>query len=588
MSRLFSLSLSCLILPAAFCADEVEELPPASRVAADASALSEAAGEAAGPAVLQGLMTALDSESGDDERIEAAQSLLALEGLPAETALRIGRRAELVVTGVTGLKQANADAATRAAVNELLLRVAVDYENGNASKHAARVRELYRALRTSAPQTLVALEPVFVRHYFNYNVHLVASESLITKVVSDARSESGNVADCILGAWVTGRQVTDSTVTADIRPSSDRVALDLVVHGRTRTNTQGRKSPAIIYSRGNHTFTIRKQTWFDGETVSADAAKMNVRMNNRTTGASTDFDDIPLFNTIARKIAIRAAARKAPEADAIAAQKLKNRALPKFEEESVGQLDKANAQYGRIMSVLNSHGIEPTTFSTRSTDTHLAVSSRTIGASSLAAPRAPAFATPASGLSLQIHQSAVNSSLDSLGFKGRMTAEEVVSRIEERASALLDREVTIDRSNLDQSTSFEFNSGDPLRVNFTDGHVIIVLRTGFVQMDRNRTVPPHELKIPLKVELDGDVVRLIPPSTETSSIVKLAKPLGVRPSPRAVIQARTVIRELLEKTFQGKDIETTAVHHLGEGDGALELRTTAVQIQDGWLSIGVE
>ena len=89
MSRLFSLSLSCLILPAAFCADEVEELPPASRVAADASALSEAAGEAAGPAVLQGLMTALDSESGDDERIEAAQSLLALQGLPAETALRI-------------------------------------------------------------------------------------------------------------------------------------------------------------------------------------------------------------------------------------------------------------------------------------------------------------------------------------------------------------------------------------------------------------------------------------------------------------------------------------------------------------------
>ena len=107
-------------------------------------------------------------------------------------------------------------------------------------------------------------------------------------------------------------------------------------------------------------------------------------------------------------------------------------------------------------------------------------------------------------------------------------------------------------------------------------------------MDRDRTVPPHELKIPLKVELDGDVVRLTPPSTDTGSIIKLAKPLGVRPSPRAVIQARTVIRELLEKTFQGKAIETSAIHKLGDDEDAPELRTTSVHVQDGWLSIGIE
>lgn len=587
MSRLFSISLCCLVVSVAI-ADEVKELPPASRVAADASQLSQSAGEGAADAVLQGLITAFNSEAADDERISAAQSLLAIDGLPPETALQVARRAELVVTGVSGLKQSGADPTTRAAVNELLLRVGVDYENGNASKHAARVRELYRGLKTTAPQALTALEPVFVRHYFNYNLHIVASEGLITKLVNEVRTESGSVADCILGAWVTGRQETDSTVTADIRPSSDRVALDLVVNGRTRTNTQGHKSPAIIYSRGNHTFTIRKNTYFDGETVSAAPARMSIRMNNRNTGASTDFDDIPLFNMIARRVALSQAARKAPQANAIAAQKLKNRALPKFEEEALAQVEKANAQYGRLMSALNSHGIEPATFSTRSTDTHLAVSSRTIGASALAAPRAPAFATPDSGLSIQVHQSAVNASLDSLGLEGRMTAEQVISRIEERASALLDREVSIDRSKVDQNTAFEFNSGDALRVSFSNGQVIVILRTGFIQMDRDRTVPPHELKIPLKVELDGDVVRLTPPSTDTGSIIKLAKPLGVRPSPRAVIQARTVIRELLEKTFQGKAIETSAIHKLGDDEDAPELRTTSVHVQDGWLSIGIE
>ncbi len=168
-----------------------------------------------------------------------------------------------------------------------------------------------------------------------------------------------------------------------------------------------------------------------------------------------------------------------------------------------------------------------------------------------------------------------------------MTPTQVVERIEDALEDLLQKEVVIRKDNIEDNTVFDFSPSDPLRVRFTEEGVVIILRTGFIQTDKDRTVPRHLLEIPLGIELrDGELV-LIPPKTDTRSIIGLRPQLiEGRASPRSVIQARTVIRELLEKTFPEPTIPVDSNLELKMGDGSnLRLRLTRFDTTDGWLTV---
>lgn len=577
-------------------ADPLEGEPPAAtRVSIEASRLSDAAGEELGPKIRPLVSTLFDSSASDDDRLAAATELRTLipelssgDLQKQSVARQLTRRVSLAEAGVGALKENNATDEIREVTNELLMRAAIDYEDGGREAHASIARRNYRTLRTDSPAVFKAIDTVFAWDYFNYNLHFVLSEPMMSRLVSDYRTESGGVADCILGAWVTGCQVTDTMVRADIRPSRGNASFDLVVEGRTRTDTKGRKSPATIYSKGDHGFTIRKPTYFDGTTISTANATMDVKMRTRTTGVSTDYDGIPIIAGIARKAAYKEVLRKKAQADAIAARKLANKALPRFEDEVGEKFAEANTSFQtNILENLRDRGIEPTAFSARSSETHLAVSSRTISGETLAAPRPPETPAPSRGLAVQMHQSSVNAAIDSLGISGQMTPTQVIGKIETGLSDLLNREVTIDKSEVEDKTVFDFSSSDPIRVRFSDDQVVVILRTGFVQTDRDRTVPKHLLEIPLTITLKDGKLLLIPPKTGTRDILAL-KPKAIegRSSPRSVIQARAVLKELLDKTFKEPEINLDSEVELDLADGTnLRLGVTAFQLSDGWLTM---
>lgn len=569
------------------------EPPTNTRVQSDIATLARSIEGDASQQVRELLQTVMDSSASDDQRLQAVSELrnvVAANSDQLDDAIerKLLRRADVVEAAVSGLKAAEAGAEARAAVDDLLVRATVDFEDGNRLAHAEIVRQRYNQIRQNHPRVFESLETVFARHYFNYNLHFTLSEPMLSRLVSDYRCETGGIADCILGAWVTGSQVTDTSVRADIKPSQGTAAFNLEVYGHTRTNTQGRKRPATIYTRGNHRFVVTKPTYFDGQTLTYGEGAMDVKINNTTTGVSTDYDRIPIFGGIARRIAASRAREQQPQADAIAARKLANRVLPRFEEEVQDTFSQANDSIQNdILQGLRDRGIEPSAFSARSSETHLAVSSRTIWPNSLAATRAPTTPAPRRGMAIQLHESALNTSIDSLGLKGQMRPSEVIGRIEESLADLLNRDVEIDKSNIDDSTIFDFADSDPLRVSFDNGEIIVILRTGFIQPEKNRTVPPTMLAIPLGVAVRDGVVVLTPPGTTTRDIVAL-KPRSLDGS-SSPVAARVVIKELLEKTFPEPTVEVDPNLELDLADGSsLQLTTTDMSVMDGWLTVIME
>ena len=576
------------------------EDPPATRVATDAARVGAIVGDETGTEITASLRQLFDSTLSDDVRLDAAALLSQISGEldSADPALRsaqrqLDRRVRLATAGIQALKDAASAADVRQLVNDLLLRACVDYENGNRDAHAEVVRVNYELLKQLHPAIFANIGPIVLEDYFNFNLHFILSEPLLSRIVSDCRSESGPVADCILGAWVTGSQVTDTMVRADVKPSLGTARFDLVVDGLTKTNTQGRKSPATIYSTGNHSFAIRKPMLFDGSGLSTEDANMNVDVDNRTVGVSTDYDRIPILGGIAKGIARKEVRRKQYQADGIAAGKLANRALPQFESEANEQVVKANDSIqNNILQNLRDRGIAPGAYSARSSETHFAVSSRTMSPHNLAATKPPSNPAPPKGVAIQLHESTINAAIDGLGIAGEMTVAEVLGKIETALNELLDREVSLrdpDRAG-DDKTDFDFSESDPIRVRFDEGQVIFILRTGFYQKDMNRRVPRHIFEIPVGIEIRDGNLFLKAPDTDPRGILAL-RPRAIegKSSLKSVAQARGIAKELLDKAFKQPLTELDSNIELElQNRENLTLQITKLEITDGWATVIME
>ncbi|MEO2020039.1 MAG: hypothetical protein ABGZ53_37385 [Fuerstiella sp.] len=576
------------------------EDPPATRVAKDAGRLGAMVGDEAGAKITALLRQLFDSTSSDDVRLDAAAQLSELSGALDDSELKLrsaqrqlDRRVRLATAGIQALKDGASGDDARQLVNDLLLRACVDYENGNRDAHAEVVRVNYEQLKQSHPGIFATVGPIVLEDYLNYNLHFILSEPLLSRIVSDFRTESGPVADCILGAWVTGSQVTDTTVRADVKPSAGTARFDLVVDGRTKTNTKGRKSPATIYSKGNHTFTIRKPLLFDGSGFSTEDANMDVEIDNRTVRVSTNYDRVPILGGIAKKMAWKEVQKKQYQADGIAARKLAGRALPKFEEEANDQLVKANDSIqNNILQNLRDRGIAPGTYSARSSETHFAVSSRTMSLRNLAASKPPSSPAPPNGVAIQLHESTINAAIDGLGIGGQMTVAEVIGKIESALKDLLDRDVSLRGPDevIDDKTDFDFSESDPIRVRFDEGQVVFILRTGFYQKDKDRRVPRYIFEIPLGIEVrDGSLV-LSAPRTDPRGILSL-RPRAIegKAGLRSVAQARGIAKELLDKTFKQQltELDSNIELELKNREN-LKLQITKLEITDGWVTLIME
>ena len=576
------------------------EGPPVTRVATDAARVAAIAGDEAGGKISELLRQLFDSTLSDDVRLGAGVQLSQISGeidgsdtVRRSAKRQLDRRVRVATAGIQALKDGAAGVDARQLVNDLLLRACVDYENGNRDAHAQVVRANYDLLQQSYPELFAGIAPVVLDEYFNYNLHFTLSEPLLSRIVSDYRTESGPVADCILGAWVTGKQVTETMVRADVKPSVGTARFDLVVDGRTSTDTTGRKSPATIFTKGNHTFTISKPLLFNGSGFSTEHANMEVEVNNRTVGVSTKYDRIPILGGIAKSIARKEVQRKQYQAEGIAARKLAQKALPVFESEANDQLTKANDSIEKnLLHNLRERGIAPATYSARSSETHFAVSSRTMAVGNLAAPRPPGNPAPRKGVAIQLHESTINAAIDGLGIAGEMSVEEVIGTIETALKDLLDRDISLSDSEqmADDNTDFDFSESDPVRVRFDEGQVVFILRTGFYQKDKDRRVPRHVFEIPLGIEVRDGSLFLSAPRTDPRGILSLRpRAIAGKGSLRSVAQARGIAKEILDKAFKQPvtELDSTLDLELKDREN-LKLQITQLEITDGWVTLIME
>ncbi len=466
----------------------------------------------------------------------------------------------------------------------ILIGSLLSYEQAQIAAEAEKSRAAWRVLRNRFPAAADVLRPVVNEHYFNHNLHFTVSEELLSRLLSDYRSESGCIADCIMGAWVTGSQNTDVNVRADIQPSLSTAKFNLNVNGNTRSNTKAQKDPAIVWTNGNHYFWINKPVYFDGHTVSSGPASFSVDTNSRTVGLATKYDSIPIIRGIVRRIASQKIAESKPQSDAITGNRMRDEALPKFEEETSEQFSNANSSLQKTMDSLERRGVAPDSISARSSNTHIAVSSRTIGIARVGGSTQPPAALMATGAAAQIHESALNNAIDALGFQGRSVPEkDLKTEVEVALSELFQRDIKLSDGEPEPvpageepepPTVFVFSKTDPIRIRFANNQIVLTLRTG-VRQEGKEEIPEQIITIPISLTLQDGKIILDPGNIGVASRVETDR----LKQPARANQIRRIMNRRIVRREMSPTIDLQAA-----GDKTLPLTATLIHLADGWLT----
>ena len=533
----------------------------------------------------------------DEERLAAADQVRELLGNDELGNFRssVNRRIDLITAGIHAEQIESLSAEDRAAIKTLVLS-ANRFEDTCSAADADAVRSVWLQLEPNS-EVRAILEPVLINHYFNHNMHVTLSEHMLSRFVSDYQTRNGTIAECILGAWVTGTKVTNANISADIKHSSDTGHFLLQLNGQTTSNTQGRKKPATIFTRGNHTFLIDAPVFFDGETLSTGEASIDVNTNNQTVGVKTDLDWIPLFGSIVRKIARKKARARRSQSEQIAAQKITDEALPEFVEEVNQRFSKANKTIQQdLFAGLNNKGVGPDSISSRSSESHLAVSSRTMGGARLGGTAQPFDPLPQQGIAIQLHETAINNFIDGLELNGRSIREDQLKHeISKSLSTLLQRDITFGDSTETAATedeasdadseppaTFVFDENDPIRVRIEEDSVILVLQIT-IEEESKDALPKHRIEVPIGIAIDGTDIVLSPPAKLTTIRATALEPVNALKRAGIANQIRRIVVARLpeRKIDGGVDIAASDTKNI-------DLQTHVISSSDGWLNIELQ
>jgi hypothetical protein len=463
-----------------------------------------------------------------------------------------------------------------------LLNAVENHEESHSFKDSQAVRNAYTALKDVAPDGGDLVTEAMRFHYFNYNVRVTASEDFLNRIVETKRVEEGEVDDFILGADVTGEQTTHVTAGLNLKPSDSTARLDVTLKGVTESNTVGVTNQATVYTQGHHTFRATKEINFDGLVFSTKKAKISVDANNNTYDAQTN---LGLFNGIGRGIALREAGRRRGQSEVIAAQRITDRVLPEFNKEVDSNFKSLNKKLEtEIITRLKDAGLFPSAYSYQTSDDHLFVSTRLMSKGELGGSTLNENVVANSGLTVQIHESQLNNSLDRLKLAGRtLTEDELITELEKSISDSTGRSIAIPKSEKGSGpNTLAFAESDPIRFDISAGVITLTLRAGFIQ-EGKEDIPTQVIKVPLTFKVEGDEIKIERGTMQVSAAVRpksLAKQITqagiIRKKIQSALPNRTVNRKFSTKIDNG-----------GE-ERELNLAIAEIKALDGWLTIVIK
>jgi hypothetical protein len=466
------------------------------------------------------------------------------------------------------------------------------YEETGLAEDAAQVPGLLDAASKVAPDRGRRIGSAVRLHYLNSNLHLVANERFLNRLVADSRNESGGVVDAVPGANVRGSQTTSTTVGVDVKPSNSGGQFNLTLSGRTQSNTTSYASQAMIFSTGDHQFWASKPVHFDGYTLSTSPAAISVNPNVYHYGARVPEYEGGLtglfFGDTARSRALGVANSQRGQALAHARQRVTENVLPRFESESESAMRDANASLQRFQQRLKDANVSPERTVVATSESAMRLQSTVKHDGELGGDTPPSAYVPHGDALLEIHESLINNALKQMNFAGKtMTDEDVRKELERFLTIIAGKEVKLESNNPEQKTeeadaseprAFIFADKDPVRVKFEDGQIRLIIRAGFEQPGKEN-IPLQQVTVPLIYRVQGNQIEA---SVEPNTVQVM--PVEKPESTTQQLGFAGVVKKKVEKSIPGSKRDAK-FNFEREGRPTVVLSIADIKALGGWLIV---
>ena len=298
------------------------------------------------------------------------------------------------------------------------------YEYTHLASDARLVAHDYQGLHWSADSQAEAIGQHLDTHYRNANLRVALTAKLANQLLPQPEKMEGPIDDTIVNVPVVGRSTTVAKLSVRFVPDPQRIRLGLEAHGMVDSDTVSTSGPATFYNAGRSTFLVRKLLVLGPQGLSVWPAVSEAE-NDYTylTSLKTNFDGVPLVGPLVRSIARSQLEESRWQAEFEAEYKLAKRSREQLDAEihpllkdSVRRVDKEQ------LATLRGLGLELVPLALSTSEERVVARARLAGTEQLGAhtprPRAPAD----SWLSIQVHQSAINNTLEKLDLDGRSFA----------------------------------------------------------------------------------------------------------------------------------------------------------------------
>lgn len=351
-----------------------------------------------------------------------------------------------------------------------LLHELEKYEAQATTQQANVLASQYQFLRWSLNDSKRNLATQMDTHYRNANIRIAVAQKMINRLLPNPKSLEEQVDDTILGARVFGKSRTSTILKVFLIPDKRQWRMGVEASGEVDSDTETQRRTVTFHNKGSSRYTVNKDLQVDHRGIRVGRAIAKADIHSELLGFETNFDSLPLVGTIIRSFVRHQYDLRSNQAESIYENRVSHRAQNRFDEEIKKHLLNVEERFqSRYLRPLQNLNLAPVAVDLQTTaGSRLILRYRLAGNQQMAAhtprPRAPGDSL----LSIQIHESALNNTLQNLKLDGKHTDLRTLYR--ELAEAFDRPNITIPEE-IPANVTVSMADHEAVQVRFKEGKV---------------------------------------------------------------------------------------------------------------------
>lgn len=430
-----------------------------------------------------------------------------------------------------------------------------------------------QSLRFADNEDANRVADVLDTYYRNANVRMAISETLLQRMLPEIEKRSVPVRTKMFGSQVHGVSEVESDLAVDLKPAADRWLLDLRTQGDVRSRSTGVNGSVSVRTMGDSRFDAVTSVEVTAEGVHVGNSDVDVHGNTTLRGIRTDYDGWPLIGSLAQSYAASEYRSIAPRSNRIANQRIGAQVQSEIDTKVEQKVDQSTQRLqDLVLGPLGRLRLDPKVIDMQTTDTRLLARYRLAGDWQLGAftprPRAPS----SSLMSLQIHQSALNNTLEQLvpREQSRLIADIIGEGM--TTFGYPDGDLPAD---IPDDVEIQFARTRPITVEIMDGEFWVTLRVMRVTRGDRLDLKRFIVRALYRPQLDGLNATLV-----REGHLRISGP-GM--SMRQRLPIRAIFNKVLSPARPWQlTLPQLAEHRVAEG-----LAISQFELRQGWIAIAV-